>query len=352
MDNNHVHSFTDTVVPSTCKENGYTLHKCACGYEHKDNFQPLNQHSFAITAETQPTCTEKGLRKLNCTVCGEEKTEEIAPLGHVWGDWNIQIYPTCETDGSKVRFCVRCGQREDAVAPAIGHKLTAPQKSETQKGVKECLCANCGAMVTVPTAGGKFKAFLSRHKGAIIATCASLVVVAGGVFAAYKLLLPNIQKNKVSGLIEDGKYTEAYEYLMEHENCKDRDELLEKFTLKYTKGKQYVYVDGEARVGSEAEFDEHGNPTHLISYHENGKKSREEKYELIYEGVEAPKDVSGDEDYDPDYIPYDSITIYEAEYDEEGKLTYEFTTQYDDDGNKTQSIGKNDDGTLTKKVVY
>ena len=40
-DQKHIHSFEDTVVPATCTQQGYTLHRCACGYEYKSNFKPF-----------------------------------------------------------------------------------------------------------------------------------------------------------------------------------------------------------------------------------------------------------------------------------------------------------------------
>ena len=54
---NHTHIFVDTVVPATCKENGYTLHRCACGYEHKDRFVPAGSHRFETVSTTVSTCT-------------------------------------------------------------------------------------------------------------------------------------------------------------------------------------------------------------------------------------------------------------------------------------------------------
>ena len=36
IDTVHFHSFEDTDVPATCHERGYTLHRCKCGYEHRD----------------------------------------------------------------------------------------------------------------------------------------------------------------------------------------------------------------------------------------------------------------------------------------------------------------------------
>ena len=30
----HTHSYAETVIAPTCTENGYTIHKCACGEEY------------------------------------------------------------------------------------------------------------------------------------------------------------------------------------------------------------------------------------------------------------------------------------------------------------------------------
>ena len=86
--NNHVHTFNDTVVPATCKEIGYTLHKCECGDEHKDNFTNIANHDFKKFDEVAPTCTEAGKVTYRCEVCDKEKVDTVAPLGHDWGEWN------------------------------------------------------------------------------------------------------------------------------------------------------------------------------------------------------------------------------------------------------------------------
>ena len=38
---NHTHNIEEYTIPSTCKEKGYTVHVCSCGYEYKDNFTDI-----------------------------------------------------------------------------------------------------------------------------------------------------------------------------------------------------------------------------------------------------------------------------------------------------------------------
>ena len=43
----HEHAYQTTVVAPTCAQEGYTLHKCECGDEYKDNFTPTVGHEAA-----------------------------------------------------------------------------------------------------------------------------------------------------------------------------------------------------------------------------------------------------------------------------------------------------------------
>ena len=58
MENNHVHKFEAIKIPATCKERGYTLYKCDCGYEYKEDFTPLGQHNYVKSEEKQPDKSE------------------------------------------------------------------------------------------------------------------------------------------------------------------------------------------------------------------------------------------------------------------------------------------------------
>ena len=159
MDNTtvHTHEFVSTVIPATCKEKGYTLHRCACGYSHKDNYVPIGDHSFAVETETAATCCEAGSRKLRCTVCDLLQEEVVAPLGHDCGEWSIQKHPSCTQPGQKLRMCKRCDFVEEEVLLPTGHDVTVAKDAKPAKGYLEGFCKNCGETVPVPTAFTKLK---------------------------------------------------------------------------------------------------------------------------------------------------------------------------------------------------
>jgi hypothetical protein len=139
---NHVHSFVDTLVPATCTQQGYTLHRCACGYEYKDRFVPVGAHSFEVLEQTEPTCTDPGSQSLRCTLCDLSQMRPIPPKGHTWGKWNLLTVPTCLEPGSKNRVCTCCGYEDVHPIQPTGHRLTSPQKGK--RGKIAYFCENCG----------------------------------------------------------------------------------------------------------------------------------------------------------------------------------------------------------------
>ncbi|MBQ6979288.1 MAG: leucine-rich repeat domain-containing protein [Clostridia bacterium] len=66
----HTHIYTETIVPPTCTEQGYTLFKCACGDEKKNNATPALGHYYQVEI-TPPTCTERGYTTYTCTRCDD-----------------------------------------------------------------------------------------------------------------------------------------------------------------------------------------------------------------------------------------------------------------------------------------
>ena len=184
----HFHQFVDEIVKPTCKEHGYTIHKCSCGYERKDNFVPTSEHKFELIYNKKPTCAEEGRKDYKCSFCGEQKSERvpkdqhkmsrwvttvaptcekagveqrkceicsktetrnIEPLGHNWCDWAVQSFPTCTEEGKKIRQCERCGKIETESITPIGHKCLKWEKVGDSENTWSGFCNNCGKDITI-----------------------------------------------------------------------------------------------------------------------------------------------------------------------------------------------------------
>ena len=72
----HTHKYTETIVPSTCTEQGYTLHKCSCGSEYKDDYQEIKSHRY----------DKYGV----CSACGA--TKQIEVRAYVDGVYSQSVY--------------------------------------------------------------------------------------------------------------------------------------------------------------------------------------------------------------------------------------------------------------------
>lgn len=77
----HLHAYKITRISPTCTTEGYTLYKCSCGAEKRDNFIPAKGHTWSEwNILSEPTFTELGKKKRSCTVCGQSETEDIQKL--------------------------------------------------------------------------------------------------------------------------------------------------------------------------------------------------------------------------------------------------------------------------------
>lgn len=142
----HEHVYVDEIVPSTCIARGYTLHKCRCGYEYKDNYTKLAEHKYEYKSTKEPTCTEEGYKEYVCAVCGDIKKESIPAKGHTFGKWIEQLRPTCTKKGKSVRQCEECGFVEEKDIPALNHDWgEAEYRGNTDgKGSYYAVCRLCG----------------------------------------------------------------------------------------------------------------------------------------------------------------------------------------------------------------
>ncbi len=130
------HQYTQSVISSTCGEQGYMVNTCSCGHSYCSDFTEKLPHTLGADA----TCTTAQI----CTKC----REIISPaLGHIWGEWEESLYSSsyvgclCEKETLRVRFCRECGVQDEEynIIPAPGHDW----KEATCTDPKTCHRAEC-----------------------------------------------------------------------------------------------------------------------------------------------------------------------------------------------------------------
>lgn len=136
----HTHKYKTVQIEPTCTEQGYSLHRCDCGYEYKNNFvQP--KHDYVLVEYIEPTCETDGRERYKCANCGEEKAVVLQAAGHKFGQWIEQEKPTCEKGGFALRQCKRCGKTERKTIDATGHNFSEWRQED---GDYVRYCSACG----------------------------------------------------------------------------------------------------------------------------------------------------------------------------------------------------------------
>ena len=106
----HQHSYSSTVTPPTCTEQGYTTHTCSCGDSYVDTYVPALGHNWNEgTVLVEATCTSTGLIKYVCTRCSAETTQELPMLSHEWEEVR-RVPATCADPGYTEFRCRLCGE--------------------------------------------------------------------------------------------------------------------------------------------------------------------------------------------------------------------------------------------------
>lgn len=107
------YTFTVIVVPPTCTEDGYTMHKCNQddSFSYKDNIVHSTGH-HAAKRVIEPTCKEEGRTEIYCTVCGDvSSTFDFTPKkDHTWDNGVVTTEPTAEKEGVKTYTCTVCNE--------------------------------------------------------------------------------------------------------------------------------------------------------------------------------------------------------------------------------------------------
>ena len=116
------YTFTVTVVPPTCTEDGYTMHKCNQddSLSYKDNIVHSTGHHAEMRV-IEPTCKEEGRTEIYCTVCGEVSTvlSTTPKKDHTWDSGVVTTEPTAEKEGVKTYTCKVCNETKTETIPRL-----------------------------------------------------------------------------------------------------------------------------------------------------------------------------------------------------------------------------------------
>ena len=136
------YTFTVTVVPPTCTEDGYTMHKCNedDSFSYKDNIVHSTGHHAEMRV-IEPTCKEEGRTEIYCTVCGEVSTvlSTTPKKDHTWDNGVVTTEPTTEHEGVKTYTCTGCGETKTESIPRIASQSLAsvnPSDAEVETPVE------------------------------------------------------------------------------------------------------------------------------------------------------------------------------------------------------------------------
>lgn len=115
----------------------------SCGEISKCN------HTWVLSNDKEPTCTEPGKKIFQCTICSEYTVEYTKQeLGHNYGEVIIDSEPTCTESGKCHQECQRCGDiLENSYASQLLHDYdegVLVNPSCSVPGSYTQTCSRCG----------------------------------------------------------------------------------------------------------------------------------------------------------------------------------------------------------------
>ncbi len=166
----HTHEYTETVVEPTCTENGYTLHKCECGDEYKDNETEALGHLFGEwEVIKQATEKENGIKKRTCVreECSYNDTQLIPVKGHIHTYTERMVAATCTTEGYTLYKCACGEQYKSNYTNALGHKYYLEKTVKQDSGVYRItlFCEKCDNLIYPITDKGTIIPATCKERG-------------------------------------------------------------------------------------------------------------------------------------------------------------------------------------------
>ncbi|MDE7084153.1 MAG: hypothetical protein K2O81_02805 [Clostridia bacterium] len=201
----HKHDYSAQIIAPTCAEEGYTLHKCACGSSYKSDTVSALGHDYAeeFTVDLQPDCTEKGSKSKHCSRC--ESTSEVTEIpanGHTFGEWDVVTEGMCTVGQVRSRACGLCGNDELEYSQPLGHVVEYVSEVYYHGGIcdrckntvqekhnfKGTVCADCNYEV-FPTQGLEYSLNEDKKSYTVTGFGTATDVTDLVIFSTYKVCL-------------------------------------------------------------------------------------------------------------------------------------------------------------------
>ena len=306
----HTHSWSDwsVVRSATCTEDGSEERSCSCG-EKETKTIAATGHSEVVDPAVAPTCTLAGKSEgQHCSVCNTVTAaqSEIKATGHSFGEWKTEKAATCKEDGKSVRSCA-CGEQEAKTVAATGH--------EYRNGV----CTFCGK--SDPS-----------------------VIDADKVY------------NDAIGLLNSGKYEDAYNKFLSIKDKKDVGEYLDRFV--WVCGKEnYRNASGEYTSVTEYKYNDNGYLVQILDSDSRGEEYITDYYYGYSSGrlyIETVKRMVETENIVKSTYLYNEKGLLEEEVVWSGVENDEYSViyQYDSNGLLIKEINDNFYSPYTEVFSY
>ena len=150
----HFRSTQVEAVASTCAVAGhgaYTLCiDCDAVLAGSNEKLPLLEHTYVLTEDIAPTCTQEGKQVYTCVDCGDSYTQTWLPLDHMYREEVVE--PTCTEMGYTIYTCGMCGDSyTDDYTDMLPHTYVLVEDIAptcTQEGKQVYTCVGCGDSYT------------------------------------------------------------------------------------------------------------------------------------------------------------------------------------------------------------
>lgn len=132
----HQHAYVDTVISPTCTEQGYTLHKCTCGNEYRDNYVNATGHTYSKEWLFDETA------HWHIATC--EHDDQVSSFSaHQWNGGVVTTEPTEDAEGIKTYTCIICKATKTDKIPKVVHVCSYVEKNTSLEYLaSEADCTN------------------------------------------------------------------------------------------------------------------------------------------------------------------------------------------------------------------